>query len=368
MLFCDLHLFNLKQLQSPDEFFQKYSSNINYVFYLDEEISSLFIQHAAIKCASNKGRTRFVLWRNNSSSWKNYIASFVFVKRQQVDVVLFHGMVKPLWLIIAATIFGKKVKIMLQNHAEKPFDNYKNLFQKLADRFVSAYLFVSTQQALPWIESGIISSHKKIFEVMEGSTSFKVKNKKEAKKNLGYTDKTLFIWVGRLDTNKDPLTILKAFSEYAKQNQDTKLMMVYGTSDLEAEVKLFIEQNLLSSHIDLLGKLEHHLLEEHYNAADYFMLGSRYEGSGYALCEAMACGCIPIVTKIPSFESMTNNGDCGFLFEPGNANELLAILRQLNPREIEVLKSKVLLKFKNDLSFEAIANRISEVAQLLAQK
>ena len=57
-------------------------------------------------------------------------------------------------------------------------------------------------------------------------------------------------------------------------------------------------------------------LEKIYNQHQFFILGSHYEGSGYALLEAMACGCIPIVTNIPSYKFMTNNGDCALLFSP----------------------------------------------------
>ncbi len=53
----------------------------------------------------------------------------------------------------------------------------------------------------------------------------------------------------------------------------------------------------------------------YYNSADYFVLGSHYEGSGFSLVEAMSCGVIPIVTDIPSFRMMTNNGKIGTLME-----------------------------------------------------
>ena len=109
-------------------------------------------------------------------------------------------------------------------------------------------------------------------------------------------------------------------------------------------------------------------LEFFYNDAHYFILGSHREGSGYALCEAMACGCVPIVTKISSFEKMTDNGDCFYLFDPGNAQQLKGILLNLKNDEWQMKHLKVLKKFEKDLSPEAIGNGIREICQEILQK
>ena len=68
----------------------------------------------------------------------------------------------------------------------------------------------------------------------------------------------------------------------------------------------------------LLGRVPHLDLEAIFNGADYFVLGSHSEGSGYTLAEALACGVVPIVTDIPSFRRMTYNGQIGALWQPGN--------------------------------------------------
>ncbi len=113
--------------------------------------------------------------------------------------------------------------------------------------------------------------------------------------------------------------------------------------------------------MQLLGALKHSELEKIYNGSDYFILGSYYEGSGYALCEAMACGCVPIVTKIPSFIRMTDNGDCAYLFSPGNSNDLLHILTHLKEEELINKRKKAVEKFERDLSFKAIARTLISI-------
>ena len=77
-----------------------------------------------------------------------------------------------------------------------------------------------------------------------------------------------------------------------------------------------------------------------YNSADFIISGSHYEGSGVAVTEAMSCGCIPVVTDIPSFRSMTGQGKCGLLFKPGNEQDLLAALLKTKEMDMEIEKSK----------------------------
>ena len=61
-------------------------------------------------------------------------------------------------------------------------------------------------------------------------------------------------------------------------------------------------------------------MPNYYSAADVFISGSHYEGSGYALIEAMSAGLVPIVTDIPSFRSIA--GDCGERWQPGDARRI----------------------------------------------
>jgi glycosyltransferase involved in cell wall biosynthesis len=277
-----------------------------------------------------------------------------------------HSMLNPINIILAKLILGKRVKIIIQNHADGPSCGLKKTLQKLADQFVSYYLFVSKTQAQKWIECGIIQSEKKIIEVMEGSTVFAVKNRPLALVNPDY--KTNFIWVGRLDANKDPITVLKAFARFVKIQPRSHLKVIYGSAELIDEVREFITQNALENFVELVGYVQHSQLESYYNSADYFILGSHREGSGYALCEAMACGCVPIVTSIPSFSSMTDTGACGYLFEPGNSESLFNVLIKLNAERYQELKKAAIDKFQKDLSFDAIGLRISKLALLLAEK
>jgi glycosyltransferase involved in cell wall biosynthesis len=142
--------------------------------------------------------------------------------------------------------------------------------------------------------------------------------------------------------------------------------MIYQTAELLPELKLLIndEKNNRDA-VVLVGEVSHNEMQNWYNSADFIISGSHYEGSGTAICEAMSCGCIPVVTDIPSFRAITGNGECGFLYKAGNEDALHSALIHTMQTDTQQKRNKTLGHFKNELSFEAIAGKIQEVTASL---
>jgi glycosyltransferase involved in cell wall biosynthesis len=138
--------------------------------------------------------------------------------------------------------------------------------------------------------------------------------------------------------------------------------MIYHTDELLDEIKSLISKHENKDAIMLIGKVEHDELLYWFNSADFIISCSHYEGSGTAVCEAMSCGCIPIVTDIFSFRMITDNGNCGLLYEAGNQAALLSALYQSLTLDIKTKRSRSLEYFKSKLSFRAIAEQIEEIA------
>ena len=286
----------------------------------------------------------------------------LFVKRLMPDVIVVHGLHHPLQVIQLKTILPKRTKIIAQHHAEKPFAGFKKHVQRIADNCTNACLFASNDLGLEWVKSGNIASAKKIYEVMEVSSNFYPVDRNVSKLQSGVTGNHVFLWVGRLNQNKDPLNVVKVFMEYAQINKSARLYMIYHTDELLHEIKSATEKYPNKFAITLTGKVPHNDLLYWYNSADFFISGSHYEGSGTAVCEAMSCGCVPIVTDIPSFRMMTDQGSCGILYQPGNKSELLAALKLTTAINLAEKRSLSIKQFNNNLSFEAIALRIEKIA------
>jgi glycosyltransferase involved in cell wall biosynthesis len=303
----------------------------------------------------NKKRT-FFPWKLNR-----------LVKSFNPDIVFLQGLHTPLQFLQLGLQLNKKTKVIAQHHAEKPLMGFRKYLQKMADKFVDAYLFASHDMGLEWVAKGNISSARKIHEVMEVSSIFSPMDKALAASKTGISGNPVFLWVGRLNDNKDPLTVIKAFLRFVEVKPSARMYMIYHTEELLAGIQQLLNGSAQKDAVILVGKVPHRDLQYWFNSADIILSGSHYEGSGTAVCEAMSCGCLPVVTDIFSFRMITDNGRCGLLYEPGNEDALFSALMQTQQIDVKEKQKASLEYFRENLSFEAIARRIQEIATGLKQ-
>lgn len=214
-----------------------------------------------------------------------------------------------------------------------------------------------------WVTKGNIGSLKKIHEVMEVSSEFYLTDKTLAKAKNNISGSPVYLWVGRMNRNKDPLTVVKAFLRFIENWPSARLYMIFQTTELLDEIqKILAGKKNNKDAVILIGKVPHDEMIYWYNSSDFIISGSYYEGSGTAVCEAMSCGCIPILTDILSFRMMTDNGNYGSLYPPGNADALLVLLTNSVLIDINENRNKTLEQFNKTLSFDAIARQFQDIA------
>jgi len=362
----DLNYHTHSGISNPEEVMELQKASIGFVEFIKEKLSIELIKHLNYQGEKYVNGVKYRFFKSNNKFWYIPFKTHKYIQKQNPDIVLIQGFIFPLQLIFLKFKLPKKTKIMVQHHGEKPFRGIKMLFQKIADHYIDLYLFTSVENANEWIEKKIIPDKKKCCELLEASTFFKSKDKLQCKLRLSFSGNQNFLWVGRLNIGKDPMTVLNAFEKYIIVCPEARLFMIYHTEELLPVIKRKLNENeQLKKAVLLKGKVNHSELETWYHAADFFISGSHKEGSGYALIEAMFCGCIPVVTDIPSFRTITANGDCGLLYEAGNENALLATLIQTIQMDLQEKREKALEHFKNRLSFEAIAEALSGICEKL---
>ncbi|MEJ0029490.1 MAG: glycosyltransferase family 4 protein [Bacteroidota bacterium] len=270
-----------------------------------------------------------------------------FVRSLKPNVVLVHGLIFPWQIILLRNVVGRNVKIICQHHADRPFKDFRKYIFRWADKYVSAYLFAAKEYGEEWVKAKQISSMNKVHEIMGMSSSFHYERKRRSGK--------IYLWIGDLDSNKDPLLLVNAFNAFSQKHNDVTLYMIYQQSKLDLKDKV-------GRSIHLVGKVEHSELRYYFNTADYIISTSHYESAGIAVCEAMSCGCFPILTDIPSFRMMTGNGKIGRLFRPGDQAGLLSALEETTN---DLDPDKIIDHFNAELSFEANARKIMNVLKQL---
>jgi glycosyltransferase involved in cell wall biosynthesis len=366
-----MRIVNISHVSFPDEhdpeqWIQKslfFKGIWEAVACLDEVI---FIDFIGYEGKLKRNGIEYWFYRKTKEALRLPVDIHRAVAKQNPDVIVVHGMRSPLQVLSLRLISGRKSRIVIQDHGGGYFQHpVKKFFQRLADKVADVYFFTSMQQADILLNEGIISDKRKIMEVMEISSIFKGFEKDGARAITNVSGKDTYIWVGRLNANKDPMLAVKAFTEYISDGRNASLYMVFDNEELLPEIQSWLkEYSYAARHIHLVGKVEHQQLQYWYSSVDFIISTSQYEAGGVSVCEGMSCGCIPILSDIPSFRSMTND-QCGIIFEQGNERALLQSLHTSALINKEVERQKTLTCFNTYLSFEAIAQRIHNILHSL---
>lgn len=245
--------------------------------------------------------------------------------------------------------------ILIQDHASRAGTGGTARRRALAG--IAGIAFTAADQARPFIEAGELSPDMRVFAIPESSTLFRAGDRAAARTRSGLHGDPAALWIGRFDANKDPLTILDAVELAAPALPGLQLWCCFHDHPLLPAVLARIAASpLLAERVHLLGRMPHGEIETLLNAADFFLLGSHREGSGYALIEALACGATPVVSDIAPFRAIA--GPVGAQVPVGDASAFAQALTALARRDRTTLRRRAVEHFESTLSFDRIGIRL----------
>ena len=248
--------------------------------------------------------------------------------------------------------------ILVQDHASRAGAGGGK--RRRALKGIAGIAFTAAGQARPFVDAGELSPDVPVFAVPESSTRFSSGNQAAARARTGIRGDPAVLWVGRLDDNKDPLTILDAIEIAARDLPGLQLWCCFHDQPLLAKVAARIAaSSVLAGRVHLVGKVAHAEVETLLNASDFFMLGSHREGSGYALIEALACGAIPIVSDIAPFRAIA--GPVGALVPVGDAAGFAKALVELARCDRVASRHRAIDHFGAHLSFDRVGTRLCAI-------
>lgn len=328
---------------------------------LKHKIRLTLFKHTSFTGDLQNDQIGYRFFKGNSSFYHIPGKTHDQIRKENPDMVLVQGFIFPIQVIMLRRKLGKRCRIFLQHQGDLP-GGKKIWLQRLADRSVDGYFFRSKDNARIWLKSRVIRDPEKVHELPDASTWFSRVDKQLARKETGLRGSPSFLWVGRLDNNKDPLTVLRAFELLLARNQQAKLYIISPGGELFQDVMKAIGENqIMKDGIKYIGEVPHESMQTWFSAADYYIASSHHEGGSYALLEAMACGCIPIVSAIPAAMQMTGHGKAGYSFIPGNSHSLFNVLTALDQNQVPELSDKTLYHFTRTLSPDAAADRLFDI-------
>jgi glycosyltransferase involved in cell wall biosynthesis len=125
--------------------------------------------------------------------------------------------------------------------------------------------------------------------------------------------------------------LLKAFALVLKELPEARLVLkYYSAPEINKFIKLAQRLNIYDN-IVWVGREDYSSMPHYYRAADVYVSLSFTDSGPVSLLEAMACGCVPVVSKLKSIEEWVNHGQNGYMVEPNDIEAAAgAILEVLN--------------------------------------
>jgi len=297
-----------------------------------------------------------VPWLSATQAPKEFVSAIV---ARAPDVIHINGLIFPQLVAAIRKAAGPRVAIVVQHHGgEFPVlgSGLVGLWNRMQWKgglaAADAVSFTAAEQAEPWRAAGVLTSQK-VIELVESGTTMRRVDRDRARAAIGAGGDPLILWVGRLTTNKDPLTVLDGLERALPALPAARVVMVFGDDTLLPDVEQRIRASpLLQGRVSLASRVPRDEMPNYYAAAGVFISGSHYEGSGYALIEAMSAGLVPVVTDIPSFRTIAGNS--GERWAAGDAAAFAAALTRVCAADLADQKARVLSQYDRVLRWEAI--------------
>jgi len=192
---------------------------------------------------------------------------------------------------------------------------------------------------------------------------FKPLKKHEKERKIDVPQNYIF-WVGRFDTNKGLLYLLRGFHKTISKAKDLFLVIGGGSKHpkskekrLKKELQTFINETQIKNRVFFTQHIKDELMPAYYRRAKFFVLPSKFEPFGMTAAEAMACGCPLVVSKHAGITKyLKNKRDC-LAVNPTNTKDLSWAFNILNRNHTfrKKLAKNGMKIAKNEFSWEKIA-------------
>ncbi|MBR3897734.1 MAG: glycosyltransferase family 4 protein [Bacilli bacterium] len=311
-------------------------NNIEFKFistYIDKSniIKILFFIIAYIRiflyCILIKPDIIHVHMSYKGSFTRAYYIQKLAIKFRIKNIIHLHGSEFKKWYDSVDDIKKKKIKKLLIS---------SNIFIVLGDRW-----------------SKVIKEIEPKSNVVILNNSVNIPNKKTK-----YNSKKTLLFLGVLIKRKGIHDLIEALYKLDGENYQ---LLIAGTGEEESNLKELVNRYNLNDKVKFLGWIGSKEKEELLVKSQFMILPSYNEGLPMSILEAMSYGVPVISTNVGDIPSVIANNENGFLFEPGDIDELLKLLdliiklkknewNNLSNNSIEICETK----FSNNIFFKMV--------------
>lgn len=177
----------------------------------------------------------------------------------------------------------------------------------------------------------------------------------------------VILTMGRIDPQKNQLTVLKLFHDLSKIHPQVHLLIIGHVTNEEYYHKLlqYMRDHRLEAHCTVIPGLEANstALTDAYHAANLFLLPSIHEPFGIVILEAWAAGLPVLASRIGGIPSFVIPYEDGLLFEPNDNDSIVDAFRFLveNPEHSRRLAENGKRKAREYYSWDVITLRLVQI-------
>ncbi len=190
--------------------------------------------------------------------------------------------------------------------------------RKLMSPFIQRFIALS-QDLQQWLLNTVKISEAKITQIYNGVDLEKFKPRDSVHDNSGI----LFGTVGRLNGEKDQLTLVNAFIQLLAHRPEKRghlKLIIIGEGPLEERLKAVVSQYNVEDAVIFTGAKND--VTKFLQEMDVFILPSLGEGISNTILEAMASGLPVIATKVGGNPELVEHDKTGFLVPANNPEEM----------------------------------------------
>jgi colanic acid/amylovoran biosynthesis glycosyltransferase len=170
------------------------------------------------------------------------------------------------------------------------------------------------------------------------------------------------ICVGRLVSTKGQRILIESVERLIASGRELQLQLV-GDGPDRKELEVLVREHGLSAHVIFEGSVNQDAIQDHYRAADVFVLASFAEGIPVVLMEAMAMQIPCIATCINGIPELIRDGVDGLLVAPADIEGMASAIARLldDPALRESLGKAGRVRVQDNYEASKSADRLADI-------
>lgn len=250
------------------------------------------------------------------------------IKKFKPDIVHSH-MIHANILARVTRVFVKIPVLISTAHSNNEGGKTRMLLYRATDSLCEITTNVSQDAVESYIQKKACPANKIMF--VPNGINLKKFNKNESyyldiRRELDLEGKFIWLAVGRLVEVKDYHTMVTAFTEIVKNDNNCRLLIV-GEGILRATLEAYVHSLHMENYIKFLGIRKD--IPRLMNASDSFVISSIWEGMPMVLLEASASELPMVATDVGGNGEVIEDGVSGYLARPMDAQDLAKTMRKM---------------------------------------